>query len=266
MDWVSLKLSTMRDTDLCIQDDRLSWMKLIEGDDYRLTKAVSRLVDQRRNGHLILPWTQDRHLLRAFVSSLEHGSTSMTELIQATKAYYSTVEGFLTSNPLLSNLRRVTGHIEREFDMYGFVGGSILVVEACGDTLMNGHWEELFGKVEELLHATDHPRNYRMHIQSFIHWSSDGEQRLESFLRLHVRKRVQSVIKAMSSSGASGCASTLVDLQRRLADRAKWIFEWMNPRLIEEAFEEVLRNHPDLCDAVKAQVSVLCQSISDSRW
>ena len=43
--------------------------------------------------------------------------------------------------------------------------------------------------------------------------SSDGEQRLESFLRLHVRKRVQSVIKAMSSSGASGCASTLVDLQ-----------------------------------------------------
>ena len=50
---------------------------------------------------------------------------------------------------------------------------------------MNGHWEELFGKVEELLHATDHPDDYRMLIQEIIRWSSDGRQRLESFLRLH---------------------------------------------------------------------------------
>ena len=63
MDGVSLKLSTMEDTDMLIQDDRPSWMKLIEGDDHRLTKAVSRVLDQRRDGHLILPWTQDRHLL-----------------------------------------------------------------------------------------------------------------------------------------------------------------------------------------------------------
>ena len=30
---------------------------------------------------------------------------------------------------------------------------------------MNGHWEELIGKVEELFHATDHPdNNYSMYI------------------------------------------------------------------------------------------------------
>ena len=87
MDEVGLKLSTMRDTDLRIQDDRRSWMELIEGDDYRLTKAVSRVLDQRRDGHLILPWTEDRHLLRAFESSLEIDSTSTAEVIQATKAY-----------------------------------------------------------------------------------------------------------------------------------------------------------------------------------
>ena len=94
--------------------------------------------------------------------------------------------------------------------------------------------------------------------------SSDGEQRLESFLRLHVRKRVQSVIKAMSSSGASGCASTLVDLQRRLADRAKWIVpcRWINSRsIVDGAFDQVLRDHPDLRDAVNAQVSVLYSSL-----
>jgi len=40
--------------------------------------------------------------------------------------------------------------------------------EVCADTLMNGHWEELFGKVEELLHATDDPDNYHMLIKSMI--------------------------------------------------------------------------------------------------
>ena len=60
----------------------------------------------------------------------------------------------------------------------------------CANTLMNGHWEELFGKVEELLHATNHPgNNYRMLIQQIIQYSSDGEHCLESFLKLHVRKR-----------------------------------------------------------------------------
>ena len=117
MDWVGLKLSTMRDIDLCIQDDRRSWKELIEGDDHRLTKAVSRVLAQRRDGHLILPWNEDRHLLKAF------GSTSMAEVIQATKAYYSTVEGFVTGDPLLLNLRRVAGHITRERDIYNFAGG-----------------------------------------------------------------------------------------------------------------------------------------------
>ena len=256
----------MRDTELHIQVDRITWMKLIEGDDHRLTRAVSRLFDQRRDGHLILPWTQDRHLLDVFGSSLKTGSTSMAELIQATKAYYSTSEGFVTSDPLLLNLRHVAGHITRERDMYVFRGGGVLRgknLVMCADSLMNGHWEELFVKVEELLHATDHPHNYRVLTRRIIEWSSDGDQRLESFLRLHVIKCVQGVIEAMSSSDASGCASTLVDLHQRLAGRADWIFPYglMDPRsIIHEAFEEVLSDHPDLRNAVKAQVSVLYQS------
>ena len=168
----------MRATDLRIQTDRPTWINLIEGDNQRLTKAVSCVLAQRRDGHLILPWTYTRHLLRAFEASI--GWTSMTELTQATKAYYSTVEGFLTGDPLLLNLRRVADHITREHDMYNFAGGNVLDrtnVEACANTLMNGHWEEFFGKVEEL-HATDHPHNYHMLIQQIISWSSDGQQQL----------------------------------------------------------------------------------------
>ena len=184
MNEVGLKLSIMRDIDLHIQDDRQSWMKLIEGDDHRLMKAAPRLVDQRYDGHLILLWTQDRHLLEAFGLSLERGSMSMAELVQATKVYYSTVEEFLTSNALLLNLRCVAGHIERELGMY--IGNDLdwMNGEACGDSLMNGHWEELFGKVEKLLHATDNPDNCHMHIQQIIECSSDGQ--LESFLRPHI--------------------------------------------------------------------------------
>ena len=203
MDEVGLKLSTMRDIDLRIQDDIPSWKELIEGDDHRLTKAVFRLVDQRRDGHLILPWTRDRHLLKAFGSPLGMDSTSTAELVQATKAYYLTVEGFVTSDPLLLNLRRVAGHMERERDMYDI--GGVLRREngqVCADSLMNGHWEELIGKVEELLHATDHPHNYRMLIQHIIEYTSDGRQQFESFLRPHVIECVQGVIEAMSSSSA----------------------------------------------------------------
>ena len=101
-------------------------MELIEGNDHRLMKAVSRLVDQRHNGYLILLWTYTRHLLEAFGSSLEIDSTSMAELVQTTKAYYLTVEVFLTSNSLLLNLRHVAGHIMREHDMYNFDGGFVL--------------------------------------------------------------------------------------------------------------------------------------------
>ena len=168
-------------------------MELIEGNDHRLTKAVSRLVDQRRNGHLILPWTYTRHLLEAFGSSLEIDLRA--EFIQATKAYYSTAEGFVTSDPLLLNLRCVAGHIMRERGMYNFAGGHILDwgnMSTCVDSLMNGHWEELFGKVEELLHATDDPDNYCMLIRLIIEYTSDGRQRLESFLRPHVTTCQQS--------------------------------------------------------------------------
>jgi len=182
----------------------------------------------------------------------------MAELIQATKAYYSTVEGFVTSDPLLLNLRRVAGHIMRERDMYDIRG--ILERkngEACADSLMNGHWEELIRKVEELFDATDDPDNYRMLIQHIIEWSSDGEQRLVSFLTPHV---IKCVIQAMSSSSASGCASALVNLRQQLVKKAEWIFEWMGRPIVNEAFEQVLRDHSDLRDAVNAQVSVLCQS------
>ena len=45
----------MRATDLRIQTDRPTWINLIEGDNQRLTKAVSCVLAQRRDGHLILP-------------------------------------------------------------------------------------------------------------------------------------------------------------------------------------------------------------------
>ena len=168
----------------------------------------------------------------------------------------------LTSDLLLSNLRRVAGHIMREHNIYNFNGGLDLYEKntgTCGESLMNGHWEELIGKVEELLHATDHPdNNYRMLIRQIIRYSSDGEQCLESFFKLHVRKHV---IEAMSSSSASGCALALVDLRQQVADRAWWIYRWINPRpIVNRVFNQVLRDHHDLRHVVKAQVSILCQS------
>ena len=80
----------------------------------------------------------------------------------------------------------------RERDIYDFNGGFDLYEKntgTCRDTLMNGYWEELIGKVEELLDATHDPDNYRMHIQYIIQFSSDGLQRLKSILRLHERRR-----------------------------------------------------------------------------
>jgi len=233
-------------------------MEFIEGDDHRLMKAVSRLVDQRRDGYLILPWTRDRHLLRAFGLSLDtmaNNSTSIVEYIQATRVHYSTVEGFLTSDPLLLNLRRVAGHIVREHDMND---GRVLCrknLEACGEILMNGHWEELFNKMEELLHTTDDPDNYCMHIRPIIGCSPDGVRRFNSFLTLYVKKRMKEV---MSSSDASGRASTLINIQQRLVKKAEYIHRGTGAT-VNRVFDQVLRDHPDLRDAVKAQVSVLCQ-------
>jgi len=121
----------------------------------------------------------------------------MAELIQATKVYYSTVEGFVTGNPLLLNLRYMADHMKRERHMYVFGGEGFLHMEneeACGDTLMNGHWEELIGKVEGLLHATDDPDNCYMHIRAIIQYSSDS-RRFESFLRLYVINVCESVCR-----------------------------------------------------------------------
>ena len=72
---------------------------------------------------------------------------------------------------------------------------------------------------------------------------------------------MRGVIEAMLSSSASGCALTLVDLQQQLADRAWWIYRWINRRpIVNRVFNQVLRDHPDLRHAVNAQVSILCQS------
>jgi len=73
-----------------------------------------------------------------------------------------------------------------------------------------------------------------------------------------MRKHVQGVIKAMSSSSVSACASALVDLQQQLVDRAEWMCRGTST-IVDKAFEQVLGNHPDLCDAVNTQVSVLYQ-------
>ena len=111
------------------------------------------------------------------MSSLGIDLTSMAKLVRATEAYYLTVEGFITSNPLLLNLRCVADHIERECGMHNFSGGHVLVWknrDACADTLMNGHWKELIGKVEELLHATDNSENYYRHIRLIIQFSSNS--------------------------------------------------------------------------------------------
>ena len=55
----------------------------------------------------------------------------------------------------------------RERDIYDFNGRFDLQEKntgTCRDTLMNDHWEELIGKVEELLDATHDPDNYCIHI------------------------------------------------------------------------------------------------------
>ena len=68
-------------------------------------------------------------------------------------------------------------------------------------------------------------------------------------------KHVQSVIEAMSSSSASGCASTL-------GDRAEWIYRWINSRsIVNEAFDQVLSDHSDLCDGVKSPSKCLVSVI-----
>ena len=119
-------------------------------------------------------------------------------------------------------------YMKREHHMYIFGSEDLLHMEneeAHEDTLMNGHWEELFGKVEELLHATDDPDYYCMYIQAIIQYSSDSWQH---FFRLRV-------IKVMSSSSVSGCTSTLVDFPTTTDEEGKGdisicmeLWEWAN--------------------------------------
>ena len=71
-------------------------------------------------------------------------------------------------------------------------------------------------------------------------------------------KRFEGVIEAMSSSSVSGCTLALVDLRQQLVDKTEWIYEDADT-IVGEAFEEVLRDYPHLCDTV-IEVSVLCQS------
>lgn len=270
--------------DFRIQAVISSWMEFftfIDGEGHRLTKAVSRLLAQRRDGNVIPQWTktaQRTHLLEAFASSLDAMTVinpptsvqqSRAELIQATKAYYTASEGFLISDSLLLNLRRVAGHILREFHMYGLIDQKFFAqnLEACADTLMNDHWEELFRKLEELFDTTEDPDNYLEHIRPIIRFSSDGQERLESSLMLYVRKRVQNVIEEMSvgERGASSSASTLLNIEKRLLEKADWepMKIYNAHPIIHEAFNAALSDHPVLHDAVNdllTQVSVLFQS------
>ena len=94
----------------------------------------------------------------------------------------------LTSNPLLLNLRHVAGHIARELGMYIRDILDWKNIEVYQDSLMNGHWEVLFKKVEELLHARDDPDNCCMHIQYIIQFSFNDllhqqESKLESIMK-----------------------------------------------------------------------------------
>ncbi len=55
----------------------------------------------------------------------------------------------------------------REYNIYNFNGGFNLYeknTEMHEESLMNGHWKELIGKAEELLHATHDLDNYCIHI------------------------------------------------------------------------------------------------------
>ena len=51
---------------------------------------------------------------------------------------------------------------------------AILTTGICENTLMNGYWEALIGKVEDFLHATNDLDNYCMNIQQNILYSSGG--------------------------------------------------------------------------------------------
>jgi len=62
----------------------------------------------------------------------------------------------------------------------------------------------------------------------------------------------------MMSSSISGCALALVN-QQQLVKKAEWICNWMGHITIDEIFNQILNNHPDLCDIVKAQVSIFYQ-------
>lgn len=142
----------------------------------------------------------------------------MAKYIQVIKVYYLTVERFLTSNPLLLDLRYIASHITREQDMYNFNSRGFLNnnMKVYKDSLMNRYQKKLIGKVEELLYTTDNPDNYSILIQQIILLSSNSQQ---YFFRLYIIKYVQDMISAMLSLDASSCTLTLVNLQQQLEDR-----------------------------------------------
>ena len=105
------------------------------------------------------------------------------------------------------------------------------------------------------------PGNLSLVIYCYRTRGRSHHERTWHIQRLSQERHVQGVIEAMSSSSASGCPSTLVDLQQWLADRAWWIYGWINPHpIVNRVFNQVVRDHPDLHHAVNAQVSIWCQS------
>ena len=188
----------MRDIDLCIQAEWLSLVKLIEGDDHRPTKAACHLVDQRCDRY-----TQSQHLLERFGLSLEIGLMSMAECIQATKAYYLTVDTPAVHCYQISNMSSWENMIYTSFSWRIQRYMQTLWWMATRKSCL-GKWRSFF---MSLTIQTTTTCSSNQSFNSALMVTSNN-----SFHGLHVREYVQGMIKAMSTSGVSGCASTLINI------------------------------------------------------
>jgi len=188
----------MRDTNLCIQAEWLSLVKLIEGDNHRPMKAACCLVDQRHDGY-----TQSQHLLEVFGLSLVIGSTLMAECIQATKAYYSPVEAPVVHCYQISNVSLWENMIYTSFFRTIWRYVQTLWWMATRRSCL-GKWRSFFMPLT-IQTTTTCLSNQLFDIVLMV--TSNN-----SFYGLYVREYVQGMIKVMSTSGVSGYVLTLINI------------------------------------------------------